>query len=124
MVRDCRHRSLALLVLVLILGLTFAVPGAHGSRLPERPERAGRANRSAGALGHPAASPPASASPGARAAVAPATPGPSLWLWFERLLGRAFNLPAVGSPVLDAGGCSDPNGSACACNQPNGGTCS
>jgi hypothetical protein len=77
--------------LVLALALTAAIVPAAGA-----------------APGHVATVRPAAvAGHGATAAAGPAA---SLWLWLERLVGRALNLPIKPPPSLDSGGCVDPNG--------------
>jgi hypothetical protein len=107
MVRDGNRRGLAALVLVVILSLTVAAPGALSARaghLTGTGTGAGSLPPSTGATPIPAA---------VRAAAPHAGSGDGLWIWFERLLSKAFSLP-VGPPrTLDAGGCSDPNGSNC-----------
>jgi hypothetical protein len=85
--RSISHRLSAL---VLALVLTAAVPAAGA------------------AAGHVATlPPPAVAGHGTMAAAGPAA---SLWLWLERLVGKALNMPIKPPPSLDSGGCVDPNG--------------
>jgi hypothetical protein len=87
--RSISRRHLSALFLALALA-TAVVP------------RAGAAAAHA-----PAVQPAAIAGHGATAAGGPAA---SLWLWLERLVGKALNLPIKPPPSLDSGGCVDPNG--------------
>ncbi len=107
MMRECSRRGFAALVLVLILGLTAAVPGAMASG-----RATGGGNLTAAAWGVPAP-PPARAAAARAAAAAHATPADGLLRWFERLLGKALGLPAGAPPTLNGGGCTDPNGGNC-----------